>query len=186
MALTPSTMLPLGTKAPEFSLRDTISGKIFSLRDFNSDKGTVVMFICNHCPYVLHIQDKLIELANDYQKKGIRFVAISSNDAENYPQDGPDKMKEHAIKNHFCFPYLYDETQEIAKAYHAACTPDLYLFDENLKCVYRGRFDDTSPGRKEGDVSGCDLKNAMDNLISKKPIDQHQFPSMGCNIKWKK
>ncbi len=185
MAATPSTMLELGTIAPEFKLHDTISNKELSLHELKSDKATVVMFICNHCPYVVHILDKLVEVGKEYQLKGISFVAISSNDVVNYPEDSPEKMKELAGKKDFPFPYLYDETQDVAKVYRAACTPDLFLFDKNLKLIYRGQFDDSRPGN-DIPPSGNDLKNALDNILDGKDVDPNQIPSIGCNIKWKK
>lgn len=185
MAETPSTMIPLGTKAPDFKLLDTCSGRLLSLEELKSNVATVIMFICNHCPYVIHIQKHLVAYANVYQKRGIRFIAISSNDAQNYPADAPDKMAIEAQKNQYSFPYLYDETQEIAKAYHAACTPDLYVFDKNLSCVYRGRFDDSTPGNKRP-VTGNDLREALDNVLAGRPVDWDQKPSVGCNIKWRK
>lgn len=185
MAETPSKMLPLGTKAPDFNLHDTCTGKNKSLQDLKSDKGTVIMFICNHCPYVKHLQSKLVEVAKKYQKQGISFIAISSNDVVNYPADSPEKMKLEAEKNGYTFPYLYDETQQVAKAYQAACTPDFYLFDGDLKCVYRGCFDDSTPGNGRP-VTGKDLSEALDDLLSGKVISSDQKPSVGCNIKWKK
>lgn len=185
MALTPSNMLALGTKAPDFSLPDTVSGDMLSLADVASNKATVVMFICNHCPYVIHIIDQLVQVAKTYQAKGVSFVAISSNDVENYPQDAPDKMAQYAKEQGFSFPYLYDETQTIAKAYDAACTPDFYVFDQDLQCVYRGRFDAATPGNDEP-VTGRDLTQALDCLLSDNPVAQtQQMPSMGCNIKWR-
>ena len=184
MARTPSNMLPLGTEAPDFTLLDTISGTEKSLSQLNGISGTVIIFICNHCPFVVHVNEELVKLAYDYQKKGIGFIAISSNDVENYPQDGPDLMTKTAKTNSYPFPYLYDETQEIAKAYDAACTPDLYLFNENLKLVYRGQLDDSRPGNGLP-VTGEDLRSALDNLLTGKPIDDIQKPSIGCNIKWK-
>lgn len=185
MAETPSTMIPLGTKAPNFELLDTKTNQTVSLHDVTSKIGTVIMFLCNHCPYVKHIQKKLVETADHYQAKGINFVAISSNDANLYPQDGPEKMHEEAIKHHYSFPYLYDETQSVAKAYHAACTPDFYIFDSQLKCVYRGRFDASTPGNQKL-VTGEDLRHALDQLLAGKPISGDQKASVGCNIKWKK
>lgn len=185
MSETSSTMLPLGTKAPDFNLPDVVSGKMLSLNDIKSKNATVIMFLCNHCPYVKHIQDKLVETADHYQAKGIQFVAISSNDAETYPSDGPDKMKLEAQKNLYSFPYLYDETQSTAKAYHAACTPDFFVFDKDLRCVYRGRFDNATPGNAHP-VTGKDLSDALDNLLVGKPISAIQHASLGCNIKWKK
>jgi peroxiredoxin len=183
MAVTPSTMLPLGTRAPEFSLPDTVSGKTFSLDALKGATGTVVMFICNHCPYVKHVNSGLVKAAKDYQPKGIGFIAISSNDIANYPEDAPDKMKAAARQLGYPFPYLYDESQAVAKAYQAACTPDLYLFDAKLACVYRGQFDDSRPGK--GEPNGRDLRAAMDALLAGKPVSPEQKPSVGCNIKWK-
>lgn len=184
MARTPSNMLPLGTNAPQFSLFDTISGDFKTLEQLQGTSGTLVMFICNHCPFVIHVNKMLVELANSYQKVGINCVAISSNDIINYPQDGPDEMKKNAIELNYSFPYLYDETQEIAKAYDAACTPDFFLFDESLKLVYRGQMDDSRPGNGIS-VNAKDLKNAMDCLLLKKVNTWPQKPSIGCNIKWK-
>lgn len=185
MSETPSTMIPLGTKAPDFKLLDVISNKIMSLNDVKSKNATVIMFICNHCPYVKHIQQKLVEVASRYQAKGVSFVAICSNDVTNYPADAPDKMKLEAEKHHYSFPYLYDETQAAAKAYHAACTPDFFIFDKNLLCVYRGRFDSATPGNAKP-VTGADLTEALDNLLLDKPVNTVQHASLGCNIKWKK
>lgn len=177
-------MLPLGTKAPDFSLMDTKDNTTKSLNQLKGDNGTLVMFICNHCPFVIHVNEQLVQLANDYKAKGINCIAISSNDVVNYPQDGPDKMKIHAEANHYPFPYLYDETQDIAKAYDAACTPDFFLFNDNLKLVYAGQLDDSRPG-KGIPVTGKDLRKAMDALINGEAVNQNQKPSMGCNIKWK-
>jgi len=184
MARTPSNMLALGTKAPEFSLMDTVTNRTMNLHQLKGDRGTVIMFICNHCPFVLHVNDELVKLAKDYKDKGIGFVAISSNDVENYPQDGPELMKENAKKQGYPFPYLYDETQEVAKAYDAACTPDLYLFNSELELVYRGQLDDSRPGNGIP-VTGSDLRAAIDALLSGNKITEHQKPSIGCNIKWK-
>lgn len=185
MALTPSTMLPLGTPAPNFNLPDSISGKMLTLNELKSDHGTVIMFICNHCPYVKHIQTQMVNIANQYQKKGFRFVAINSNDVESYPDDSPENMLKEAKAHHYSFPYLFDETQAVAKLYQAACTPDLYLFDNKLRCVYRGRFDDSTPGNTIP-VTGKDLVAAMDALLENSEIHLDQKPSVGCNIKWKK
>lgn len=185
MAETPSTMLPLGTLAPNFTLPDVCSNKLLSLKELKSEIATVVMFICNHCPYVVHIQKKLVEVAKHYQTKNVSFIAINSNDVQQYPADSPEKMKIIAEKNEFTFPYLFDETQEVAKAYQAACTPDFYIFDHDLLCVYRGRFDDSRPGNTIP-VSGNDLSQALDNLLSHQPVNAKQLPSVGCNIKWKK
>ncbi len=185
MAATESNMLALGTKAPYFQLYDTISKEMVSIDDVKSDKATVVIFICNHCPYVHHIMQKFIEIAKEFISKGVGFVAISSNDVENYPQDHPDLMKMMADMCQLPFPYLYDETQLVAKEYQAACTPDLYIFDKDLKLAYRGRFDETRPqsGKK---ATGIDFKNALDDILNEKEVQAKQFPSIGCNIKWKK
>jgi len=184
MAQTPSNMLPLNTAAPEFSLYETVTGKTFTLNQLKGENATVIMFICNHCPFVIHVNEQLVKLATDYIPKGVGFIAISSNDIINYPQDGPDKMQSHAIKNKYNFPYLYDETQEIAKAYDAACTPDIYLFDAKLKLKYRGQLDDSRPGNGIP-VTGKDLRHAIDCILQNKENKEHQNPSIGCNIKWK-
>lgn len=185
MAETPSTMQPLGFTAPDFNLKDVISGKFKSLRDLASLQGTVIMFICNHCPFVKHVNSQLVKLASDYIPKGISFIAISSNDAEMYPEDAPDKMKDYAIRLQYPFPYLYDETQEVARAYDAACTPDFFIFDGNLKCVYRGQLDDSRPSNGKP-VTGLDIRNALDALLNGTQIPKDQKPSIGCNIKWKR
>ncbi len=184
MARTPSTMLPLGTQAPTFNLPDTVSGKTLSLHNVQGDKGTLIMFICNHCPFVVHVNQELVNLGNEYPGKGVNLVAINSNDVENYPDDSPDKMTLTATRLGYTFPYLFDETQEVAKAYDAACTPDFFLFDKDLKLVYRGQLDDARPGNGIA-VTGKDLRAALDALIVGKKITQDQKPSMGCNIKWK-
>lgn len=184
MARTPSNMLPLGTTAPDFSLPDTVSGNQVSLKQLKGENGTVIMFICNHCPFVIHVNAQISRLAKDYTNKGIGFAAISSNDVENYPQDGPELMKENAVSQDFTFPYLYDETQQVAKDYDAACTPDLYLFDADLKLRYRGQLDDSRPGNGIP-VTGKDMRNAIDAVLSNGPIPEPQKPSIGCNIKWK-
>jgi peroxiredoxin len=180
-----SNMIPLGTIAPPFRLLETRSNKWLSLEDVKSPIATVIMFICNHCPYVKHLQSALVNVANTYQAKGITFVAISSNDIETYPEDGPDKMRTEAETHHYPFPYLYDETQAVAKAYQAACTPDFYIFDKQLKCVYRGRFDDSTP-RNSAPVTGHDLRQALDSILMNQPINADQKTSLGCGIKWKK
>ena len=185
MVKTPSTMLPLGTKAYPFSLQDTLSGKVLSLTQLKSNKATLIMFICNHCPYVKHVQAELVRLAHDYQSKGVAFIAISSNDAEQYPEDSPQRMKEVAEQWGYPFPYLYDETQEIARKYQAACTPDFYLFDKNLLLVYRGQLDDSRPGNNIP-LSGKDIRGALDNLLKGKLVNPEQRASVGCSIKWKK
>lgn len=181
MSVTPSNMLPLGTRAPEFILPDTVTGKPYGLK---AGQPTVIVFMCNHCPFVQHILPKLIEVAEQYKKKGVNFIAINSNDITNYPEDAPDKMKALAELKHFSFPYLFDETQEIAYLYQAACTPDFYLFNQDLNCVYRGRFDNSTPSNGEP-LTGEDLCNAMDNLLANKSISDDQHPSVGCNIKWR-
>ncbi|HEY3914849.1 MAG TPA: thioredoxin family protein [Verrucomicrobiae bacterium] len=183
MALTPSTMLPLETPAPDFHLPDT-NRKIVSLSDFQSAPALVVMFICNHCPYVKHIRAGIAELAREYQKRGAAFVAINSNDVENYPADSPENMAIEVKQAGYTFPYLFDETQEVAKAYQAACTPDLFVFDKHHKLVYRGQFDASRPGNSVP-VSGNDLRAVLDAILAGKPVAPHQTPSMGCNIKWK-
>ena len=184
MALTLSNEFAIGTTAPDFTLLNTVDDTILSLQDCKGEKGTVVMFICNHCPFVIHVNEGLVKLAKDYQSKGVGFIAISSNDVENYPQDAPDLMKKLAKKECYPFPYLYDETQEVAKAYDAACTPDFYVFDKNLKSIYHGQLDDSRPGNGKP-VSGKDIRVALDNLLEAKPIIKNQKPSMGCGIKWK-
>ncbi|KYG82379.1 thioredoxin family protein [Roseivirga echinicomitans] len=184
MSRIPSNMLPLGTTAPDFKLLDTVSGQMLSLNELKSDKATVIMFICNHCPFVKHVDEGIVALAKDYQVKGVSFIAISSNDVENYPQDSPDLMKVEAEKVGYTFPYLFDETQEVAKAYQAACTPDFYVFDAELKCVYRGQFDDSRPGNGLP-VTGKELRSALDCVLNNEKIDFEQRPSVGCNIKWK-
>jgi len=184
MTLTASSMLPLGSIAPDFNLLDTITDESKTLSELKSDKATVIMFICNHCPYVKHIQQQLVALVQEYQAKDIAFIAISSNDVENYPADAPDKMKQVAEQFNYSFPYLYDETQQVAKAYHAECTPDFFIFDHDLKCVYRGQLDDSRPRQDEA-VTGQDIRNALDNILDGKPVSENQKPSMGCNIKWK-
>jgi peroxiredoxin len=178
-----STMLPLGTRAPEFRLPDT-SGKVISLDEFENSKALLVIFMCNHCPYVKHIRSGLAQLARDYIPRGVAVVGISSNDVENYPQDSPRKMAEEAKAAGYIFPYLYDETQEVAKAYRAACTPDLYLFDGGQRLVYRGQLDDSRPGSNVP-VTGKDVRAALDALLAGKPVPANQKASIGCNIKWK-
>ncbi len=184
MALTASNPFPLGSKAPNFTLPDTISDKMISLNEVASDKGTVIMFICNHCPYVVHINSKLVELVKTYQAKGISFVGISSNDAVRYPTDAPDKMKLQAARVGYTFPYLYDETQEVAKAYDAACTPEFYVFDGDLQLVYHGQMDGSRPGNQVP-VSGEDLSKTLDLLLAGQPISPDQKPGIGCGIKWR-
>lgn len=177
-------MLPLGTIAPQFRLKDTNSNFYYSFQDQKGSKGTLVMFICNHCPYVVHALPEILMIANDYRVQGIGIIAISSNDVEKYPQDGPEMMSEFAFKNSFDFPYLYDESQEVAKAFDAACTPDFYLFDSQDKLFYRGQLDDSRPSNGIP-LSGSDLRNAIDSLIYNRSLPTVQKPSLGCNIKWK-
>ncbi|CAH1000858.1 Thiol-disulfide oxidoreductase ResA [Neolewinella maritima] len=185
MALTESTMVDIGTQAPDFNLLDTLSGFKLSYKEVRGENGTLVLFICNHCPYVIHTIDALVDVANEYEPKGICTVAISSNDVVNYPVDSPDNMEAFALNNLFTFPYLYDETQEVARAYAAACTPDIYLFDANDKLYYRGRLDDSRPNSGK-QVTGHDLRAAMDLLLQGKSSPEPQYPSAGCGIKWKK
>ncbi len=183
MVLTPSTMLPLGTKAPDFSLPN-IDGRQVSLSDFEGAPALLVVFMCNHCPYVKHVADALAQLAREYQQRGVAVVGINSNDAEQYPDDSPEKMAEEAAARGYTFPYLYDETQEVAKAYRAACTPDFYVFDKDRKLVYRGQMDDSRPDSGIP-VTGADLRAALDAVLEGKPVPAEQKPSIGCNIKWK-
>lgn len=184
MALTPSTMVALGSKAPDFSLPEVVTGKTLSLKNFSGKKGLLVMFICQHCPYVQHIKEELARLGRDYHSKDLAIVAVSSNDAQNYPGDSPDQLKEMAIELGFTFPFCYDETQSAAKAYKAACTPDFFLYNQDRKLVYRGQLDDSRPGNGKP-INGQDLRKGVDALLNNQPIDSYQKPSMGCNIKWK-
>lgn len=179
-----STMLPLGTKAPNFSLADVVSGQTISLDTFKDKKAVLVMFICRHCPYVKHVQEELARIGRDYKDKDVGIVAISSNDIESYPEDAPDSLKEQAQELQFTFPYLFDETQYVAKAYTAVCTPDLFLFDKDRKLVYRGQLDDSRPDSSIP-VTGKDLRAAIDAVLSDKLVDPNQKPSVGCSIKWK-
>lgn len=184
MAATQSTMVELGTQAQDFSLNDTISGKMMSLSELKSDKATVIMFICNHCPYVKHINESLVEVSNKYLGKGISFIAINSNDIKNYPEDSPENMRKLALALGYRFPYLFDGTQEVAKAYHAACTPDIFVYDKELKLVYRGQYDDSRPGNGIP-VTGKDLADALDAILDGDTVTINQKPAIGCNIKWK-
>ena len=184
MARTPTTQIPLGFSAPNFSLLNVITDSKVSLADVSKKNGLVVMFICNHCPFVVHVINQIVAVANDYLKKDIGFVAISSNDIVNYPDDSPEKMKDLAKSKNFPFPYLYDPTQEVAKNYDAACTPDFSVFNSQLKCIYRGQLDDSRPGNKEP-INGKDLRLVLDLNIKNKKLDFIQKPSIGCNIKWK-
>ena len=184
MARTESTMLELGTEAPDFALTDVVTGKTVRRDDLRGKKGLLVMFICTHCPFVKHVESELAALGVDYDGKPVSIVAISSNDAEAYPDDSPDGLKKQAQTMGFRFPYLYDETQDVARAYNAACTPDLFLFDGDMRLVYRGQFDASRPGNGIP-VTGEDLRSAIDALIAGKSISADQKPSIGCNIKWK-
>ncbi|QSR87218.1 thioredoxin family protein [Candidatus Methylacidiphilum infernorum] len=179
-----SVMLPLGTQAPGFALPDAISGKIYTLDDFKAYPALLVMFICNHCPYVKHIRGHLVQMIAKYQKEGLAAVAINSNDIQRYPDDSPEKMKEEALQYGYTFPYLFDETQETAKAYRAACTPDFFLFDKDRKLVYRGRYDESRPNSPL-EVTGADLSRAIEAVLRGEKVDTDQKPSIGCSIKWK-
>ncbi len=179
-----SNMFPLGKLAPDFNLLEVTSGTYQSLNELKSDKATVIMFICNHCPYVKHVNVELVRLYADYAARGVAFIAISSNDVEKYPDDSPEQMKLTAEQTGYQFPYLYDETQEVARAYEAACTPDFYIFDEQLGCVYRGQLDDSRP-KNDKPVTGKDVRSALDQLLAGQPVNPEQVPSLGCNIKWK-
>ncbi len=183
MAMTPSTMLPLGTVAPDFSLPD-IDGRTVALADLPPAPALLVMFICNHCPFVKHVRDELARLGRDYGAQGVQVVAISANDAVAYPADAPEAMAREKAEAGYSFPYLFDESQAVAKAYHAACTPDLYLFDGDRKLVYRGQLDDSRPGNGKP-VTGADLRAALDAVLAGRPVADKQTPSIGCNIKWR-
>ncbi len=184
MALTSSTMVNLGSTAPDFSLQDP-SGKMWCLNDFNDAKALLVIFMCNHCPYVIHLEQALAEFAKEYQAKGIAILGINANDVSQYADDAPEEMAKKINEVGYSFPYLFDESQSIAKAYSAACTPDFFLFDEARKLVYRGQFDGSRPGNNLP-ITGEDLRYAIDNLLSEQPVSTLQKPSIGCNIKWKK
>ncbi|OGV27539.1 MAG: thioredoxin [Legionellales bacterium RIFCSPHIGHO2_12_FULL_37_14] len=184
MVKTASNMLALGTCAPHFYLEDVASGKMISLGKKEHPKATLIMFICNHCPYVKHANKGIVALAKDYQPKGVRFIAINSNDIEQYPEDSPQHMQQVAKETGYIFPYLFDKTQEVAKAYHAACTPDFFLFDKKLALVYRGQLDDSRPGN-DIPITGESIRTALDCLLLSKPLPTLQKPSLGCNIKWK-
>ena len=183
MVSVPSTMLALGTSAPDFELPDT-DGRIVRLADFRDARGLLVMFICNHCPYVKHVQAELARIGRDYGPRGIGIVAISSNDVANYPADAPDKMREEKAQAGYTFPYLYDESQDVAKAYRAACTPDFFVFDRQHKLAYRGQLDDSRP-KNTTPVTGRDLRSALDDVLAGRPVTEEQRPSIGCNIKWR-
>jgi peroxiredoxin len=177
-------MVPLGTAAPDFKLIEPSSGKLVARDDFRETPALLVMFICNHCPFVKHIRKGLADFGRDYQKRGLAIVAINANDADNYPDDSPEKMKHEVKHAGYVFPYLYDETQAVAKAYKAACTPDFFLYDRNRKLVYRGQFDDSRPGNGLP-VTGADLRQAADAVLNGRTVPSTQKASIGCNIKWK-
>ena len=183
MAATPSTMLPLGTTAPDFALPDT-EGQTVRRDDFADQRALLVMFVCNHCPYVKHVADELANIGDEYMPKGVAMVAISSNDAQRYPADSPERMREEKAHRGYGFPYLYDESQDVARAYQAACTPDFFLFDRDRRLAYRGQLDDSRPGNLQP-VTGADLRVALDAVLAGEPAPEHQVPSIGCNIKWK-
>lgn len=184
MVKTFSQMVELGSQAPDFELIDAVSGNNYKLNDFNSQTATVIAFICNHCPFVIHINEKLVQVANHYMAKGIKFVAINANDIDNYPDDSPDKMKLTAKQLSYPFPYLFDETQQVAKAYRAACTPDFFVYDKEFKLSYRGQFDQATPGNDKP-VDGSSLSAVLDSMLAGESIEIEQRPSVGCNIKWK-
>lgn len=185
MALTPSSMLPLGTPAPDFRLPDTASGRSLALGDLDPAPGLLVMFLCNHCPYVKHVNPELVRLAHDHQPRGLGIVAISSNDAVAYPEDGPERMQAVARQLGYPFPYLFDETQQVARAYRATCTPDFFLFDRARRLVYRGRLDASTPGNGLA-TTGADLREALDALLAGRPVPGDQKPSLGCSIKFRR
>ena len=184
MSRTPSNMIALGTQAPYFELEEVMTGKKLSFNEQSKHKATLIFFICNHCPYVKHINIELTRIANDFMSQGVLFLAINSNDVINYPDDSPENMKLTAQEEEYPFPYLYDETQEVARAYQSACTPDFYLFDENHSLIYRGQLDDSRPGNGIP-VNGESLRQALDCVLGNKPLKSTQKPSLGCNIKWK-
>ena len=184
MAQTSSKMIALGTAAPQFKLKDTNSNYEYSFQDLKGSKGTLIIFMCNHCPFVIHVLDEILMIANDYRVQGLGIMAISSNDVKKFPQDSPEMMTEFAFQNKIDFPYLYDETQEVAKYFDAACTPDFYLFDNQDRLFYRGQLDDSRPNNGIP-LSGSDLRNAIDALIYNRSSNEIQKPSIGCSIKWK-
>jgi peroxiredoxin len=185
MAVTPTTQIALGFKAPEFELPNVVDGRLKSYRDLQGENATVVIFMCNHCPFVVHVIDQIVKIANDYSNKGVKLISISSNDVVNYPQDGPDQMVHFARDNKFSFPYLYDESQDVARAYDAACTPDISVFNSEDLCVYRGQMDGARPSNDKPN-DGADLRQVLDTLLAGKSVAaEGQMPSIGCNIKWK-
>jgi peroxiredoxin len=184
MAMTPSTMLPLGTEAPDFSLPDPVRGRSVSLSDFKDKSALLVIFMCNHCPFVKHVHEGMLKLIKEYQARGVGVVAINSNDVLEYPEDGPEMMAQQAREYGYTFPYVFDETQEVAIAFQAACTPDFYVFDRGRRLVYRGQMDNSRPGNNRP-VTGSDLRAALDAVLEGRPVSPIQKPSIGCNIKWK-
>jgi len=180
-----SVMLPLGTPAPPFALRDVVTGQVYSLDSFSDKSALLVMFICRHCPYVVHVEQELAKIGRDYLDTALGMLAISSNDPVNYPEDAPPRLKEMAKRLGFTFPFCFDETQDVAKAYRAACTPDFYLFDRERRLVYRGQLDDSRPGNNKP-VTGHDLRAAIETVLAGKPVDGNQRASIGCSIKWKR
>ncbi len=184
MVLTPSTMLPLGSSAPDFVLPDVVSGETVTLDNFAGKEALLVMFICRHCPFVIHVQEELARLGSDYQGKSVGILAISSNDVQTHPEDAPSNLQAMAEELNFSFPYCYDETQQVARTYQAACTPDFFLFNGRRELVYRGQLDESRPGNDKP-VTGRDLRSAMDAILSGIPVSSDQTPSVGCNIKWK-
>ncbi|MDX1910773.1 MAG: thioredoxin family protein [Saprospiraceae bacterium] len=187
MAYTESNMIPLGTVAPDFELPNPATGKTVGLRDVAAGaKATVVMFLCNHCPYVLYVNPEIVRIVEAYGPQGVAFVGINSNDAETHPEDAPEKMPAHARSVGYTFPYLYDESQEVARTYDAACTPDFYIFDSHLQLAYRGQLDPSRPKRNPVEPTGEDLRAALDAVLNNRPVNPQQRPSGGCNIKWKK
>ena len=184
MALTETTNIPLGFIAPSFELLNPLTNKMEKLNDLKANEATVIVFMCNHCPYVIHVLNQLVEISNEYKQKNVNFIGINSNDIISYPEDSPENMKKLVKDYNIKFPYLFDENQEVAKAYNAACTPDFNVFDKNMKCVYRGQMDSSRPGNNKV-IDGKDLRRVIDEILNNKPISQNQIPSIGCNIKWK-
>ena len=184
MVLTPTKKIPLGYQAPQFTLLNPLTSKVDSLDELKSNKATLIVFMCNHCPYVIHVLNALVELTNDYMPKGVSVIGINSNDIINYPDDSPEKMIELIDNYKIPFPYLFDERQDVARAYSATCTPDFSVFNNNMECVYRGQLDDSRPGNNEP-ISGSDIRLVLDALLSNKSVSSFQKPSIGCNIKWK-
>jgi len=184
MVRTPSTMVPLGTSAPDFALPDTVSGRTVKLADSQGKKALLVIFLCNHCPYVMHVREGLIALGRDYEKKDVAIVAISSNDPETHPDDAPDRLAAEAKRLGYRFPVLFDASQDVAKAFRAACTPDFFLYDAKRRLVYRGQLDDSRPGN-DLPLTGADLRAAIDAVLVDRPVASKQTPSLGCNIKWR-